>query len=80
VSSVRLPRILQQQLLILLYRVSLSPESSNRPPQLDLSRSIYTSDLISLPSGMDETEKFDICGGGGFQHLLRFCFGTFTSS
>jgi len=22
---------------------------------------------------MDETEKFDICGSGGFQHLLRFC-------
>ena len=37
-SSVRLPRILQQ--LIWSYRVSLSPESCNCPPHMDLSKSI----------------------------------------
>jgi len=61
---------------------SQSISRENLPHQSDLSRSILRAipDLIGLPdSERDKTEKFDICGSGGFQHLLRFCFSTFTS-
>jgi len=45
VSSVRLPRTLQQQLLILSYRVSLSPESCNHP------HNWISLDLLSFMTG-----------------------------